>query len=110
MARENERLAASPSPMTAVQATARAHYLLRLRDETTRLASLAEEHRTTALETAKAAEGAAQATYEEACKARDAVEKLKERAKAEVERMAERRADESASDLAQAAFVKRKPE
>ena len=110
MTRENERLAASPSPTTAAQAAARAQYLLRLRDETARLASLAKEHRATALEAAKAAEGAAQAAYEEARKAREAVEKLRERAQAEEQRKAERRADESASDLAQATHFKRRLE
>jgi len=110
MARENQRLTASPNPTTVAQATARAHYLLRLRDQAARLASLAEEHRATVLAAAISAESAARATYEEARRACEAVEKLKERAEAEAERRAERRADDSASDLAQAAFVKRRSE
>jgi hypothetical protein len=110
VAKENERLATSPSPSTAAQATARELYLTRLRDEAARMASLAAEHRTTALAAALAAASAAQAAYVEAHNECEAVEKLKERAQAEDERKAERRADESAADLAQAAFVKRRSE
>ena len=110
VAGEKRRLASGPSPATAAQAMACEHYLARLRDEVARLASLAEEHRATTLASALAAESAAQTTYEEAHKACEAVEKLKERADAEDERKAERRADESASDLAQAAFVRRRSE
>lgn len=110
VAKEDGRLATSPSPATAAQATARANYLRRLRDEAARLAKIAEEHRTTALAAALAAESAAQAAYEEARKACEAVEKLKERADAEDARKAERRADESAADLAQAAHFRRKSE
>ncbi len=106
-AREDGRLAIGPSPTTAAQAAARGHYLVRLRDEAARLASLAEEHRRTGLATALAAESAAQAAYEEARKSRAAIEKLRERADAEAKRKAERRADESASDLAQAAYFRR---
>ena len=101
-AQEDGRLAAGSSPTTAAQATARGNYLRRLREETTHLASIAEDHRTTALATALAAEVAAQTNYEEARKACEVVEKLKERAGAEDARKAERRADESAADLAQA--------
>jgi len=107
-AKETERLASDPSPTSAAQATARAHYLCHLRDEAVRLASLAEEHRATALAAVLAAESAAQSAYAEARQACEAVVKLKERAEAEDERRAERRADESAADLAQAAFVKRR--
>jgi flagellar biosynthesis chaperone FliJ len=108
--KEDGRLATSPSPAVAAQASTRAHYLRRLRDEAARLKSVAEEHRTTALAAALAAESAAQAAYEEARKACEAVEKLKARADAEDERQAERRADESAADLAQAAHFRRKSE
>jgi flagellar biosynthesis chaperone FliJ len=108
VAREKERLATGPSPTTAAQATARAHYLLRLRDEAARLATLAEEHRSTALAAALEAESAARASYKEARKACEAVEKLKGHAEAEDKRRAERRADESASDLAQASHGKRR--
>jgi hypothetical protein len=107
---EDARLAISPSPAVAAQASTRAHYLRRLRDEAARLKSVAEEHRTTALAAALAAESAAQAAYEEARKACEAVEKLKARADAEDARKAERRADESAADLAQAAHFKRRSE
>jgi flagellar biosynthesis chaperone FliJ len=109
-ARETERLSSGPDPASAAQATAREHYLCHLRDEATRLASLAEEHRATALVAAKTAERTAQAAYAEARQACEAVERLKERAEAEAERRAERRADESAADLAQATFVKRRSE
>ncbi len=109
-AREDERLAVGPSPTTAAQATARGHYLGRLRDDAARFASLAEEHRRTGLAMALAAERAAQAANEEARKSREAIEKLKQRADAEDRRKAERRADESASDLAQAAFARRRSE
>jgi flagellar biosynthesis chaperone FliJ len=108
--KETERLASDPSPTSAAQATTRELYLGRLRDEAARLAKVAEEHRATVLAAALAAEGAAQASYEEARKACAAVEKLKERADAEDQRMAERRADESAADLAQATFAKRRSE
>jgi flagellar biosynthesis chaperone FliJ len=106
--KEDARLATSPSPAVAAQASTRAHYLRRLRDEAARLAKIAKGHRTTILAAAIAAEDAAQANYEEARKACEAVEKLKERADAEDARKAERRADESAADLAQAAHFKRK--
>jgi flagellar biosynthesis chaperone FliJ len=109
-AKETRRLASGPTPTSAAQATARACYLAHLRDEAARLASLAAEQRATALAAALAAESAAQATYEEAHKACEAVEKLKERAEAEDARKAERRADESAADLAQATFAKRRSE
>jgi flagellar biosynthesis chaperone FliJ len=110
LAKEETRLATSPSPTTAAQATARAHYLRRLRDESARLASIAEAHRTTALAAAKAAASMAQAAYEEAQKACEAIEKLKERADAEDTKRAERRAEDSAADLAQAAHFKRRSE
>jgi flagellar biosynthesis chaperone FliJ len=110
MAKENARLATGLSPTTAAQATARAHYLRRLRDETARRKSIAEGHRSTALAKAHAAEGAAQAAYDEARNTCEAVEKLKERSDAEDARIADRRADESAADLAQAAFMKRRSE
>jgi flagellar biosynthesis chaperone FliJ len=109
-AKESERLASGPNPTSAAQATLRENYLGRLRDEVARLATLAEEHRATALAAALASEREAQATYQEARNASQAVEKLKERAEAEDERKAERRADESAADLAQAAFAKRRSE
>jgi len=104
---ETKRLVSGPSPNTADQATAREHYLARLRDEVSRLWGVAEGHRVGALAAAKDAETAAQNAYEEARAAREAVEKLKERADAEDARKAERRADESAADLAQAAHFKR---
>jgi hypothetical protein len=105
--REDGRLASGPSPTTAAQARARGSYLRRLREETALLAGVAEAHRATGLAAALAAEVAAQAKYEEARKAREAVERLKKRGEAEDERKAERRAEEFASDLAQVAFVKR---
>ena len=107
---EKKRLVSGPSLATAAQATAREHYLCRLRDEAAWLASLAEDHRATALASALAAESEAQTTYQEARNACEAVEKLKERADAEDERKAERRADESAADLAQAAHFRRRSE
>jgi flagellar biosynthesis chaperone FliJ len=108
--KEDARLAISPSPATAAQATGRAHYLRRLRDEAARLKIIAEEHRITALAAALTAESLAHGAYEEARKACEAVEKLKARADAEDARKAERRADESAADLAQAAHFKRRSE
>jgi flagellar biosynthesis chaperone FliJ len=109
-AQENGRFAAGPGPTTAAQATARGNYLRRLREDAAHLASIAEDHRTTALAAALAAESAAQADHEAARKSREAVAKLKERAEAESARKAERRADESAADLAQAAHFRRKLE
>jgi hypothetical protein len=110
LAKEDARLATSPSPTTAAQATARAHYLRRLRDEASRLATIAEAHRATALAAAKAAAGAAQGAYEDARKACEAVEKIEARADAEDARKAERRAEDSAADLAQAAHFRRRSE
>lgn len=107
---ELARLASGPNPATAAQGSARENYFSRLRDEVARLAKDAEDHRSTALASALAAESEAQTTYQEARGACEAVEKLKERADAEDERKAERRADESAADLAQAAFVRRRSE
>src|ERR1039457_3228098 len=109
-AQENGRFAAGPGPTTAAQATARGNYVRRLREDSAHLASIAEDHRTTALAAALAAESAAQADHEAARKSREAVAKLKERAEAESARKAERRADESAADLAQAAHFRRKLE
>jgi flagellar biosynthesis chaperone FliJ len=108
VAKEEARLATSPNPLTAEQAATRANYLRRLRDEAAQRKTIAEEHRTAVLVQAVATESVAQAAYEEARKACEAVQKLKERADAEDERKAERRADESAADLAQAAHFRRR--
>jgi flagellar biosynthesis chaperone FliJ len=104
---ESARLASGPDPTTAAQAASREGYLSRLREEVARLKCVAEAHRCHALAAALSSEGAAQSAYQEARKACEAVEKLKERANAEADKQAERRADESAADLAQATHFKR---
>jgi flagellar biosynthesis chaperone FliJ len=110
MASERERLADGASPTTAAQAKARAHYLLRLRDEAARLASIADEHRTTALAMAIEKEGSARWDYEEARHACEEVEKLKQRSDAREKQRSVRRADDAASDLAQARHFRRRSE
>jgi len=67
-------------------------------------------HRASALAAALADEDKARATYEETHKACQAVEKLKEHAEAEEQRIAERQAENAAGDLAQAVYFKRKSE
>ena len=104
------RLATGPTPTSVAQATAREHYLCHLRDRATRLAALANEYRATALAAAMSAEDKAQATYQEARAARAVVEELRKREQAEEKQRDERKADDSASDLAQATFVRRRSE
>ena len=106
LAVERDRLLAGPAPTTAAQATARELYLGRLSEEASRLAVVAEEHRTTALARATEAEHAAQLAHQEARKELQAIEKLKERALEEDIRMAVRQAEDEAGDLAQAAFIR----
>jgi flagellar export protein FliJ len=105
-AEEARRLATGPTPTTAAQATARELYLGRLHEEAGRLAKVAEDHRTTVLARAQNAERSAQTAYEKAHREYQAVEELKERALAEEKSVADRRAEDDASDLAQSAFVR----
>jgi hypothetical protein len=99
--KERKRLA-DKEPANAAQAIARQRYLLRLRDEAARLQQLADAHRRGALAPAAAAEAAAQAELREAHAACAAVEKLEQRARSEEKRVADRRAEDEASDVAQA--------
>ena len=107
---EVARRAAGPAPTRAAEARTRSLYRDRLHDEASARARCAENHRTSAFSAALAAEDEARACYEEAHKACQAVEKLKERAEAEEKRAAERKAESAAGDLAQAAYFKRKSE
>jgi len=98
---ERKRLATT-DPANAAQAIARQSYVLRLRDEAARLQRLADEHRKGALAAAGAALAAAQEELREAHAAYAAALKLEQRARSEEKRVADRRADDTASDLAQA--------
>jgi hypothetical protein len=98
---EQKRLT-DTDPANAAQAIARQRYLARLRDEAARLQQLADEHRADALATAVAAEAASQAELREAHAACAAVEKLDQRARSEKKRVADRRAEDEASDLGHA--------
>jgi hypothetical protein len=107
---EEERARCAAAPATAAQARTRALYRERLHEEASKRARIAEDHRIHALAAAQVAESQARLAHEEAHNACQAVEKLKERADAEEARSAERKADSSASDLAQAAHFKRRSE
>jgi flagellar biosynthesis chaperone FliJ len=107
---EAARLSAEPAPSNGAEANSREGYRLRLRAEVTRLAGIAENHRNTVLAAASAGETGARQAFEQAHREREAVEKLKQRSDAEDKKLAERRAEDAASDMAQAAFVRRKSE
>ena len=107
---ELARQAAAPAPTTAAEARTRALYRERLQEDASARARSAENHRASALAAALADEDKARATYEETHKACQAVEKLKEHAEAEEQRIAERQAENAAGDLAQAVYFKRKSE
>jgi hypothetical protein len=98
---ERKRLT-DTDPANAAQAIARQRYLARLRDGAARLQQLADEHRAGTLATAVAAEAASQAELREAHAACAAVEKLEQRARSEKKRVADRRAEDEASDLGHA--------
>jgi flagellar biosynthesis chaperone FliJ len=108
--KETARLSAEPAPTNGAEANSRERYRQRLRAEVTRLAGIAEKHRNTVLAAAIAGETEARRAFEQAHRERETVEKLKQRADAEDKKIAERRAEDAASDLAQAAFVRRKSE
>jgi hypothetical protein len=72
----------------------------RLADEIRQAAAAAEGHRTGALAAALAAEQEARRRRLEARQAREALEKVKARADAEDQKLADRRAEDAASDLA----------
>jgi flagellar biosynthesis chaperone FliJ len=107
---EVARRAAGPAPTTAAEARTRALFHDRLHEEASTRARCAENHRASALAAALAAEDEARTCYEEAHKACQAVEKLKDHAEAEEKKDAERKAEIAAGDLAQAAYFKRKSE
>jgi flagellar biosynthesis chaperone FliJ len=107
---EEARLSAAPAPTNGAEANSRERYRQRLRAEVTRLAGIAENHRNTVLAATSAGETEARQALEQAHREREAVEKLKQRADAEEKKLAERRAENAASDLAQAAFVRSKSE
>jgi hypothetical protein len=98
------------APATAAQGLTREHYRRRLDDDVTWMARVAEGHRCRALAAAMSAEDEARVAYEEAHRATEAALKLKERADAEEARIADRRAEDAASDHAHAAFVRRRSE
>ena len=109
LAQERERLSAD-LPATGVQARAREPYLKRLDDEVARSAALAEAHRRSSLNAARVAENAAQSSYHAAQKACEATERLRTLREAEERRISDRRAEDGASDLAQADLSQRKTE
>ena len=99
---ETRRLAAGLGPLTAAQGSAREGYLGRLRDEVGRLKAAAEEHRATALAAAQASHRAALSDCEKAMRDREAVSKLEHRAQAAAAKTAARKAEDAATDLANA--------
>ncbi|MBN2575101.1 MAG: hypothetical protein JXP73_11110 [Deltaproteobacteria bacterium] len=105
---DKEQARWTAAPETAAQALMRENHLRRLADGMARVARLAEEHRQGPLGEAAKHERAARLAYEEARAALDTACKLKARADAEAAKLAERRAEETAADHANAAFVRRK--
>jgi hypothetical protein len=99
---EKRRLAAGPAPSTAAQGLAREGYLSRLRAEVDRHSAIADEHRATVLAAEQASHRKALRHYEEAARDREAVSKLEERARAAAAAMAARKAEDAATDLANA--------
>jgi len=101
---EGERRAAPAA--TAAQALTRERYRAGLQADVTVAARRAAEHRVGALAAALRAEAEARAALEQAHAAVAAVERLLAREQAEAARLEHRRAEDSASDLANAAFVR----
>jgi hypothetical protein len=84
---------------TAAQAQAAERLTLRLNDQAARAAQAATEHRNATLAAADAAVAAARLAHRERQQAREAVERVQARADAGRRRMADRRAEDAASDL-----------
>jgi flagellar biosynthesis chaperone FliJ len=102
LAGETQRLSKGPSPSTAAQGAAGQAYLGRLREEVNRLKAVAEEHRMTAVAAAQASHRAALADCEKALRNREAVATLEEKAQTAAAKIAARKAEDEATDLANA--------
>jgi hypothetical protein len=84
---------------TAAQAQAAERLTMRLGDHARRAGQAAADHRKATLAAAAAAEAAARLTHRQRQQAREAVERVQARADAESRRLADRRAEDAASDL-----------
>jgi len=98
--REARRLAKARVASTAEQGVARESYLGRLRQEANRLKCVADNHAATALATAKASHEEALSRYGVALREREALSQLEERAQTAARKIASRRAEDAATDLA----------
>jgi hypothetical protein len=85
--------------MRAVQAQAAERLRMRLGDEADRARQAASAHRAARLAAACTAEAAGRLAHRERRQAREVVEKLQARADGERRRLADRRAEDAASDL-----------
>jgi flagellar biosynthesis chaperone FliJ len=105
---EKQRQQAAPAPATAAIGQARALYRRRLEGEVTRAATIAAQHRDTVFAGAVRREETARQALAQARAEREAVEKLEAAKETEAQKIADRRAEDAASDLAQAARIRRK--
>jgi flagellar biosynthesis chaperone FliJ len=104
---ERRRLAGLPLEQ-ASQGLDREHYRQRLQAEIARAVQRAAQHRDGPLAEAQASEAAARDAYTLARQEREALDKVKARQEAEQRRVADRRAEDAAGDLAQAAQALRR--
>ena len=104
---DRERLRGVEAPATVAQAVTREQYRRRLDDAVAATARRGQEHRSSVIAAAMAAESEAQAAYAQARRAREVAEKVKERADAEEAKRADRRAEDAAADQALATFMRR---
>jgi flagellar biosynthesis chaperone FliJ len=102
-----ELASGSEVPATAAEAVARERYRGDLAREVACTARLAEAHRDGPLASALGTENQARLVYEEARVAREAALELRERAQTEASKLANRRAEDTASDHAGAACFQR---
>lgn len=93
---------------TGADGLATDRFVQKLRDRMRQLRTAAGQHRAGPLAAARAAEERARHRHLEARRAREAVEKLKEREDLEAARVELRRAEDAASDLAAAAHRRRR--
>jgi len=107
-AREQATARWTSAPANAGQALTREQYRGRLDHDVARAARIAQEHRAGPLATATKSEDDARAACQEARLALEAILKVKGRAEAEEAQRAERRAEDEASDHANAAFARRR--
>lgn len=104
---ERRRLAALPLEQAA-QGLDREHYRQRLHAEVAQASERATQHCDGPLAEARAAENAARDAYTVARQEREALDKVKARQEAEQRRVTDRRAEDAAGDLAQAAQARRR--